>query len=161
VDIAKAVLPHLRKYGRVRRGWMGVSVQDCTPEVIEVYGLVHPRGVVVSDVMEGSPASRAGLRVGDVIEGLDASRVDRAHKLRWQVASRGVGHDVVLRVRRGEKPLRLRVKLEEFPEEARQAAPSVAAPSRGAHPAGEPETGGSGLPGQAEGQAPGGSAPSP
>ncbi|QRK04269.1 trypsin-like peptidase domain-containing protein [Archangium violaceum] len=161
VDIAKAVLPHLRKYGRVRRGWMGVSVQDCSPDVIEAYGLTNPRGVVVSEVMDGGPASRAGLQVGDVIEGLDSARVDRAHKLRWQVASRGVGRNVVLRVRRGDRPLKLKVKLEDIPGDTEPVAPTLAGPAPAAHPDGEPATGGSGLPGEADGQAPGRSAPSP
>ncbi len=146
VDIAKAVVPHLQKYGRVRRGWMGVSVLDCTPDAIEAYGLARTRGVVVSEVTDGGPASRAGLQVGDLIEGLDTSNVDRAARLRWQVASRGVGRSVVLRVRRGERPLKLRVKLEELPSEALELAPSLAAPSKGAPPEEEPGMGGSGRP---------------
>ncbi|PTL77909.1 S1C family serine protease [Vitiosangium sp. GDMCC 1.1324] len=161
VDIAKAVLPHLQKYGRVRRGWMGVSVQDCTPDVVEAYGLAHPHGVVVSEVMEGGPASRAGLRVGDIIEGLDAGRVERAHKLRWQVAARGVGRSVMLRVRRGERPLRLKVKLEDVPGDTQPADPLLAAPARSPHPEVEPGMGGSGVPGETDGQAPGKPPPSP
>ncbi|MFY0570141.1 S1C family serine protease [Archangium lansingense] len=144
VDIAKAVVPHLQKYGRVRRGWMGVSVLDCTPDAVEAYGLARARGVVVSEVTDGGPASRAGLQVGDVIEGLDTSKVERAAPLRWQVAARGVGHSVVLRVRRGERPLRLRVKLEELPAEGPEVAPTAAAPSKGARPEGQPGIGGSG-----------------
>ncbi|HEX5750606.1 MAG TPA: trypsin-like peptidase domain-containing protein [Archangium sp.] len=139
VDIAKAVVPHLRKYGRVRRGWMGVSVLDCTPDALEAYGLAHARGVVVSEVTDGGPASRAGLQVGDVIEGLDTGKVERAARLRWQVAARGVGHSVLLRVRRGERPLKLRVKLEELPTEVQQA-------SKGPPPDEQPATGGSGRP---------------
>ncbi|MFL5357801.1 S1C family serine protease [Archangium sp.] len=161
VDIAKAVLPHLRKYGRVRRGWMGVSVADPSPDVVEAYGLAHPRGVVVSEVQEGGPASRAGLRVGDVIEGLDTGRVERAHKLRWQVAARGVGHSVLLRVRRGERPLKLRVRLEDVPPETQPAEPTLALPSPAPAPDEQPATGGSGPEGQADGQAPGKNAPSP
>ncbi|HEX8436202.1 S1C family serine protease [Archangium sp.] len=154
VDIAKAILPHLHKYGRVRRGWMGVSVQDSSPQVVQSYGLLNPKGVVVTDVQEGGPASRAGLKVGDVIEGMDSGRVERAHKLRWQVAARGVGHSVVLRVRRGEKPLRMRVKLEELPGEVEPLTPAVAAPSQGFPLADEPATGGSGQGGQPGEQAP-------
>jgi serine protease Do len=140
----------------VRRGWMGVSVQDSSPQVVADYGLLNPRGVVVTDVAEGGPASRAGLRVGDVIEGMDAGRVERAHMLRWQVAARGVGHSVTLRVRRGEKPLRMRVKLEELPGELAPLVPAVASPAPGASPDDESATGGSGL-----GEQPGGQAPAP
>ncbi len=147
VDIAKAILPHLQKYGRVRRGWMGMSVQDCTPDVVEAYGLRHPRGVVVSEVLDGGPASRAGLQVGDVIEGLDTHPVDRAHKLRWQVAARGVGSRVVLNVRRGEQSLtRMRIRLEEQPGETAPLAAPVAAPTRHVRPV---DDSGMGVPGQA------------
>ncbi|EPX62858.1 HtrA protease/chaperone protein [Cystobacter fuscus DSM 2262] len=151
VDIAKAVLPHLQKYGRVRRGWMGVSVQDCTPDVIEAYGLGHPRGVVVSEVMDGGPAARAGLQVGDVIEGLDTLHVERAHKLRWQVAARGVGGRVMLHVRRGEQPLKMKVRLEEQPGETVPATAVLSAPSKHVQPAETEGTGGSGQAGKKAG----------
>jgi serine protease Do len=82
--------------------------------------------VIVSNVDEAGPAERAGLRVGDVIVGLDTGRVERAHKLRWQVAARGVGKSVVLSVRRGNQPLKLRVKLEELPTDV-AATTTVAA----------------------------------
>jgi serine protease Do len=137
IDIAKAVLPHLQKYGHVRRGWMGVSVEDCTPQDC---GTRHVRGAKVSKVEQGSPASRAGLRVGDIIEGVDAGQVERAHNLRWQVATRGVGQSVMLRVRRGERPMKLRVRLEELPKEELVQAPPVPEPGE------TPGVGGSGLP---------------
>jgi serine protease Do len=126
IDIAKAVIPHLKAHGQVRRGWMGISVNDFTPELAEAYGLSpRGRGVVVSDVEEKGPAGRAGLHVGDIIVGLDARKVERAHMLRWQVAARGAGKSVVLHVRRGTKPLKLRVKLEDLPEQPAQ--PTVTA----------------------------------
>jgi serine protease Do len=162
VDIAKAVLPHLHKHGRVRRGWMGISVQDCTPDVAETYGVVSERGVVVSGVQEGSPASRAGLRVGDVIEGLDTTQVERAHKLRWQVAARGVGRHVVLRVRRGTQPLKMRVRLEAPPGEGGRATPALASPLPRKRESGNmegPGLGGSGLPDSLGGGMPDGHAP--
>jgi serine protease Do len=126
IDIAKAVLPHLKAYGQVRRGWLGITVQDFSPELAEAYGLSpRGRGVVVSDVEEQGPAGRAGLLAGDIIVGLDARRVERAHKLRWQVAARGAGKSVVLHVRRGKQPLKVRVKLEDLPDQP--APPPVAA----------------------------------
>lgn len=126
VDIAKTVLPQLKAYGKVHRGWLGIDMLDFSPEVAEKYGLKPSRGVVVSEVRAGSPGARAGLREGDVIERLDRLSVDRAHKLRWQLAARGVGHSVVLSVRRDNHLLKVRVKLAEPPEEE-PAAPAVAA----------------------------------
>ncbi len=134
IDIAKAVLPHLKAYGHVRRGWMGIDVQDYSPSVAARLGLSHPaRGVVVTQVTEDSPGERAGLRTGDVIVSMDAERVVRAHKLRWQVAARGVGHTVVLQVRRGQRPLRMRVRLQQPPPQE-PVTPTVAARGSPARP---------------------------
>ncbi len=131
IDIAKTVIPHLKAHGRVRRGWMGISVQDFSPEVADAYNLPRGRGVVVTDVAAGGPGERAGLQAGDVIVGLDARRVLRAHTLRWQVAARGVGHNVRLKVHRIGQPMKVTVRLEEMPAEE-PAAPTLAAstPSR-------------------------------
>jgi serine protease Do len=127
IDIAKAILPQLKTHGQVRWGWMGAEVKDVSAEVTEQFGLSSGRrGVVVWSVEEEGPARRAGLRPGDVIESVDSRHVERAHTLRWQMAARGVGKSMVLQVRRGEQPLKVRVRLEEPP--ARLApAPTVAA----------------------------------
>jgi serine protease Do len=118
IDIAKAVLPHLKAYGHVRRGWVGIDVQDYSPSVGAKFGLSRAAsGVVVATVVENGPGGRAGLRKGDIITGMDTQPVERAHKLRWQLAARGVGHTVVLQVRRGQQPLKVRVKLGEPPAE--------------------------------------------
>jgi len=133
IDIAKTVIPQLRAHGRVRRGWLGISVQDYSPEVAEAFNLGHGQGVVVTEVVEGGPGERAGLHHGDVIIGLDARRVRRAHTLRWQVAARGVGHDVRLRIHRLGKPMRLKVRLEEMPSEE-APAPTLASRRQGRRP---------------------------
>ncbi|MBZ4418294.1 S1C family serine protease [Myxococcus sp. RHSTA-1-4] len=133
IDIAKTVIPHLKAHGRVRRGWMGISVQDFSPEVADAFNLPRGRGVVVTDVAEGGPGERAGLQPGDVIVGLDARRVHRAHTLRWQVAARGVGRDVKLQIHRLGRPMRVKVKLEEMPAEE-APAPALAASSQGRRP---------------------------
>lgn len=123
IDMVKEILPQLYT-GSVRRGWLGVSVQDLTDVDVGKVGLRTPRGVLVSEVVDGGPAARAGLRVGDVILGLNRSRVDRAPTLRWQVANAGVGHQVELRVSRHGKPLRMKIRLEDLP-------PSEQAPAQG------------------------------
>ncbi|NBD09019.1 S1C family serine protease [Corallococcus silvisoli] len=116
IDIAKTVIPQLKAHGRMRRGWMGISVQDFSPEVAQAFNLnPRGRGVVVTDVVEDSPAERAGLRTGDVILNLDRLSVERAHTLRWQVAARGVGQHIQLQLRRLGHPMTLRVKLEDAP----------------------------------------------
>ena len=104
IDMAKAILPQLKEHGGLRRGWLGIGVEDG-----------RRGGVLVSEVMDGGPAARAGLLVGDVIQGVNKARVNRALALRWEVAASGAGQWVRLRVRRGDHPFFMRVRLEDVP----------------------------------------------
>jgi serine protease Do len=115
IDMVKEILPQLYAHGAVQRGWIGISVQDLTTEQARKVGARSMSGVLVSDVVEGGPAARAGLRTGDVILGLGRLRVDRAHALRWKVANSGVGREVELKVARRGKPMKLKVRLEDVP----------------------------------------------
>jgi serine protease Do len=115
IDLVKPVLPQLRERGSVRRGWLGVTVQDITPEQAASLDAAARRGVIVSEVVDGGPAARAGIKVGDVICRVGKARVERAHALRWKVATRGAGRWLSLQVRRGERPLSVRVRLEDVP----------------------------------------------
>jgi serine protease Do len=136
IDMAKEVLPQLYAHGSVRRGWMGVTVQDITPELAKKNGVRSYRGVMVSELIEGGPAARSGLRVGDVIMGVNRAQVDRAHALRWRVATAGAGHEVHLKVARRGRPMKVRVMLEDLPvieqppEEVVAAAPGRPAGKR-------------------------------
>jgi serine protease Do len=85
VNMAKDLLPQLET-GKVVRGWLGVMIQDITPELAESFGLKSAKGVLVSDVVKDSPAEKAGLKQGDVIIRFDAKEIENAHKLSqaWQ-----------------------------------------------------------------------------
>lgn len=65
--MARLIMDSLIREGKVVRGWLGVSIQDITPELSRQFRLSDNRGALISEVMEGSPASRAGLKQGDVI----------------------------------------------------------------------------------------------
>lgn len=129
IDMAKAVLPQLLTRGSVRRGWMGALVQDLTPDDSRQAGV--KRGAVISEVISGSPAARAGLSAGDVILEVNRAPVDRAQDLRWKVAAAGAGGKVALRVLRRGEALRLRLRLEsppaieQPPEEIVAGAPAM------------------------------------
>jgi serine protease Do len=107
IDMAKAVLPDLMKYGEVHRGWIGISVQDVDADSATP---AAESGVVVSDVEENSPAEKAGLRVGDLIVGLGKAKVHQAHALRWTVATANVGRAFRLTVRRDGQLMTFRVR---------------------------------------------------
>jgi serine protease Do len=113
VDIAKQVLPDLRSHGHVLRGWMGISVEDLSPE--RARSLAVHGGVVVSAISPGSPAERAGLKVGDVITRLDHRPIDRAKALRFHVGRGRVGREVELTVTRAGVPFSVGLTLADPP----------------------------------------------
>jgi serine protease Do len=126
IEIAKEILPQLKAHGRVRHAWIGASVRN-PAELRDRRARLE--GVVVSDVLQGGPASKAGLQVGDLIVALGGSKVRRAELLRWRIASSPVGGLVELAVRRGDKALRIQVKLLQRPSEAAEPErPEHAAP---------------------------------
>jgi serine protease Do len=118
INMAKEIVGHLREAGRVVRSWLGVAVREPTPSDTS-------EGVVVTEVAEGGPAAAAGVRVGDVITVFEGHAIRTPARLRWYVATAGVGRSVEVRVRRGSGPEQsVRVSLSEVPaaEQARAQA---------------------------------------
>ncbi len=111
INMAKEILQQLRDHGRVVRSWMGLSVRELRGRARAEKG----RELVVTGVVNGSPAAAGGLKVGDVITGFDAHRIPSAARLRWYVATAGVGRSVSLTVRRGAAEHSVRVELGELP----------------------------------------------
>jgi serine protease Do len=75
IDMAKSILPQLRMSGHVTRGWLGVVIQEITPEIAEGLG-VDARGAVVTKVIEGGPAAEAGIETADVIIKFDGREIE-------------------------------------------------------------------------------------
>ena len=80
INMAKELLPQL-KTGKIVRGWLGVMIQDITPELAKSFGLKSDKGVLISSVVKDSPAEKAGLKSGDVILRFDGKEIENAHKL--------------------------------------------------------------------------------
>ena len=129
IDVAKSVIPHLIREGRVRRGWVGISIQDLTPETAAELRSRSGHGVLVSEVVDKGPGARAGLRVGDVITHVDGVEIHRAHTLRWRVSNKGAGRHVRLKVERNGRPVLISVRLEDQPQVA-EAASQDSTPGR-------------------------------
>ncbi|MDJ0920537.1 MAG: Do family serine endopeptidase [Henriciella sp.] len=77
-DLAKSVTDTLIRDGRVSRGWLGVTIQDVTPDMAEARGLSEPKGAIVADLVANSPAKKSGIKRGDIIIEVNGESVDDA-----------------------------------------------------------------------------------
>jgi len=109
--LVERVVTDLVEYGELRRGYLGVSIQEVTAEVANEVGLDEIHGVYVAGVRSGAAADRAGLREGDVVEAVDGKRVDAANQLQSAVAMHRPGDVVSLRVWRNGEVRTLDVEL--------------------------------------------------
>ncbi len=118
VNVAKEILPQLKKQGKVTRGGIGVYVQKMTPELAKSFGLEKGEGALVADVIPGGSAETAGVRRGDVITKFDGKEIREMNELPRLVAATPVGKEVELDILREGKPLKLKLKVGELKEEA-------------------------------------------
>jgi serine protease Do/serine protease DegQ len=110
VNMARAVMQQLVRFGEVRRGYLGVQMQTLTPELAQKLGVPVKDGAAITAVQPGSPAERAGLRAGDVVTALNGRPVRGSAELRAQSGVIPAGETVELRVQRGRESHTLRVK---------------------------------------------------
>jgi serine protease Do len=116
VNMAKDIAPQLQEKGHVTRGWFGVSIQEMTPELAKSFGLKEKKGALVSEVVTGSPAEKAGIQQGDVIMEFDGKAVADSQELPRMVASTPVGKSVNVKLWRNGKALDQQVKISEMEE---------------------------------------------
>ena len=115
IDLAHRVMEDLVAYGRVRRAFLGVSMQGVTAEDAEALGLPEVSGALVQSVTDGTPADRAGIRRFDVIVSLDGERVTTGNDLQHKVALKSPGDRVRVGIYRDGRPREVTVRLEELP----------------------------------------------
>ena len=114
MDMAKTVMDSIIKNGKVIRGWLGVSIQDITPDLAKSLGITETTGALVSGVMKNSPAEKAGIKRGDIILELDGKTIGDSRILRNMVADNAPGKSVTITVLRKDKKELLKVILGEF-----------------------------------------------
>jgi serine protease Do len=129
--MAMPIMESLKKYGKVTRGWLGVSIQDVDHELSTTMKLPIARGILIADVQNGSPASKAGLRRGDVIVKVDGQPVASSGEFRNAIASAGANRNVSLELYRDGKPVTLSAALGESPNDV---APTRPQPGEKARP---------------------------
>ena len=105
INMAREVVAHLIRYGKVRRGLLGVQLQNVTPDIAEALGLPESKGALIAGVMRGSPADEAGIEPGDVVVAVNGKAVRDAAELRNTVGLMRVGEKVTLAVLRDGKRL--------------------------------------------------------
>jgi serine protease Do len=106
----------LVKNGRVDRGYLGVVIQDVTPELAKAFKLDKTNGALVSDVAAGGPAEAAGLKSGDIIEQFDGKPVEDVAQFKIRVAESAPGSKVSLTVNRNGETKNFDVTLRSLPE---------------------------------------------
>ena len=116
-NMAKGVTRSLKAHGTVVRGWLGVSIQDLSPDLAKQFETTDTKGALVTDVIEGSPAEDARFRRGDIIREYDGRQVENSTKLRTYVAETPPETKVAVGVLREGKQRRLDVVIGQMPKD--------------------------------------------
>ena len=128
-NLAKTVVAQLREFGHARRGWLGVNIQQVTPEIAESLGLKEPSGALVGRVNDDGPADKAGIKGGDVVLRFDGHDIKELRTLPRIVAETAVGKSVPVVVWRGGKEVTLQASVGELPDDVQQASASGSSPA--------------------------------
>jgi serine protease Do len=131
IDVAMEVVGQLKASGKVSRGWLGVVIQEVSSDLAESFGLDRPRGALIAQVQEDSPAQKAGLQAADVILKFDGKLVENSGDLPRMVGVAKPGNKIPLEVWRKGKALTVSVVLAELPGEAQVAGKGGKSFSRG------------------------------
>ena len=116
IDHAKRIVNELIRYGKVRRGWLGVSVQELDVQLLRHFKLDRQRGVLVVGVADNSPGGKAGLRRGDIIVAIDNHEVKDKSDFRGRMASYTVSSSIRFSILRDGKVKEHSVRVTAIPK---------------------------------------------
>ena len=116
VSTAKQVMEQLIATGSVTRGWIGVELQDLTPELADSFNVRAGTGVLVAAVQRRSPADRAGIRPGDIVLDVNGKPVADPDAMRALIVALAPGKQVKIRIKREQKELELTVQVGKRPK---------------------------------------------
>jgi serine protease Do len=111
VSMAQGIINQLQAHGSVTRGWLGVSIQDLTPELAEYYGIQEKKGVLVAQVFEGDPADKAGIKANDIIVEVDGKSISSSRDLTKTIANIEVGKKTTVAFLRDGKEKTVNVEI--------------------------------------------------
>jgi serine protease Do len=125
VNLAKGIVAQLKEGGEVTRGWLGVAIQDLTPELAEYYRIEGREGVLIAQVFKDDPADKAGLQANDVVTAIDGRAVATGRELSQVIANTKVGKKTDITFVRDGKERTVAVRLTKRDDDKRLAAKPV------------------------------------
>ncbi len=115
ISTAKIVMEQIIQYGSVTRGWIGVAVQELTPELAESFKLGSLQGVLISEVVRGSPADKAGVKAGDILTAVDNKPLSDSSDMLETIAGLPPGKMALLKLLRNQSEVVVQVKVGKRP----------------------------------------------
>ena len=116
INIPKKNIDELIELGKVRRSWLGVYIQEVTPEIAEQFDLPEDaKGVLVGDVVKDSPAEKSGIKRGDIITKVNNEEVDSPGELQDKIGSIEIGEKANIEMVRDGKEISFVVRIDEMP----------------------------------------------
>jgi len=109
INMAKNILEDLKTKGKVTRGWLGISIQDVSEDIAKSMNYKGKNGALVSDVFQGDPADRAGIKVGDIITEINGKPIKNTHDLLLTTASLHVGERATIKALRDGREISFQV----------------------------------------------------
>ena len=107
INLARHIMDQLVDKGKVERGFIGIQIQDLTPDLAEAFGLKNMNGAVINSVLPDSPADKAGMKPGDIIFGIGGKPVRNGHDAVNQIGLTPVGDKINFNVLRNGKKMKL------------------------------------------------------
>jgi serine protease Do len=129
-NLVKQAADQLREFGRIRRGWVGVSYQSVTDDIADSFGLDRARGVLVANVVADGPAAKAGIKRNDIILSFSGQEVPDLRRFPRIVANARVGSTVDVTIWRGGKEQSLKLRIGEQEEPEKQNASAQGGPAK-------------------------------
>jgi len=120
--LAEKVMTDILEKGRVVRGWLGVGIQNISLELAKNFDLDKPEGVIVTEVMKGGPAEKAGFKVEDIILQLNGERIKNVTHLSTRIGSTNPGTKIEIKILRNGDAKTVPVTIGEYPAEEPQAS---------------------------------------
>ena len=111
VNMALDITEQLLKYGKVKRGYLGVSAQDLTTDLSKAFGINTYKGAIITRVTKGSPADKAGIKIGDVVTKINNENIENASSMRNKIGLLKINSSITMEINRKGKIFSTKVKI--------------------------------------------------